>query len=228
MSRAVVIPTYNEAENIKPLVEAIQAALPGLAIIIVDDGSPDGTGDIAEALTGVTVIRRAGKLGLGSAYVTGFQHAIEAGFKQIGGMDADFSHDPAVLPDLFGMLETYDIAIGARYIPGGGVVNWSWRRRFLSRNANRIARWALRLPASDMTSAFRAYSRDALAAVGLDEMRCEGYAFLVELLYRCWKKGYTIGETPIMFHDRERGASKLDRSEIVKGALNLLRLRFGR
>lgn len=219
----VVIPTYNEADNIEPLTAAIRRACPGLDILVVDDGSPDGTADLAERL-GLAVIRRPAKLGLGSAYVTGFSYALERGYTRIAGMDADFSHDPDLLPALFALLEPFDVAVGARYLPGGGTVNWGWYRRTLSKGANVLARAALRMPLHDVTSGYRAYRREVLDSIGIETLRSEGYAFLVELLFRCVQHGFRIGEVPIVFEDRRMGVSKLDKREIWRGAANLVRL----
>jgi dolichol-phosphate mannosyltransferase len=226
MKSVVVIPTYNEAENIEPLVGAIQEHCPGLDILVVDDGSPDGTGEIAKRLDGVQVLERAGKLGLGTAYVAGYILAIEQGYDRIGGMDADFSHDPKVLPSLFGLLDDHDVGVGARYIPGGGTRNWGIHRQILSRGANLMARTVLGFSAHDVTSGYRCYRREVLEAIGLDTLNSEGYSFLVELLYRCVQHDFSIGETPIMFEDRMAGTSKMSSDEIFGGMVNLFRLRF--
>ncbi|MBN2311492.1 MAG: polyprenol monophosphomannose synthase [Candidatus Hydrogenedentes bacterium] len=222
----VVIPTYNEADNIEPLIRAIQHSAPGTDVVVVDDGSPDGTAALARALDGVHVIERPAKLGLGTAYIAGFTYAIERGYDRIGGMDADFSHDPAVLPALFALLDTCDIGIGARYVPRGGTRNWGFHRRALSRIANLVARLMLAMPAHDVTSGYRCYRREVLESIHLDSLKSQGYAFLVELLYRAFKQGATIGETPIIFEDRRHGVSKINKSEIWRGITNLFRLRF--
>jgi len=227
LKSVVVIPTYNEAGNIGPLIDAIQGAMPGLDIVVVDDNSSDGTAAIAERRVGVHVIRRPGKQGLGTAYVAGYKYAIGAGYDRIGGMDADFSHDPKVLPTLFGLLDSFDVGLGARYVPGGGTRNWGLHRRLLSGAANRFAKWMLHMPVHDATGGYRCYRRDVLEAIDLDSLRSQGYSFLVELLYRCVRKGYRVGETPIIFEERRAGASKLDRREIFQGVVNLFRLRFG-
>jgi dolichol-phosphate mannosyltransferase len=219
----VVIPTYNEADNLVPLVEAIRSAVPDIVILVVDDGSPDGTAALARSM-GLRVIERASKLGLGSAYVAGFTLALEEGFTRIAGMDADFSHDPQVLPALLALLERYDVAVGARYLEGGGTVNWGWHRRALSKGANGLARAMLGMPLHDVTSGYRAYRREVLEAIQLRDLKSEGYAFLVELLFRCVQAGYTVGEVPIVFEDRRKGVSKLDKREIWRGAANLVRL----
>ncbi len=228
MRAVVVTPTYNEAENIKLLVEGIHASYPGLDIVVVDDGSPDGTGDIARSLEGVHVIQRSGKLGLGTAYVEGFTYALNEGYDRIGGMDADLSHDPSVLPDLFGLLDEYGVGIGARYVPGGGTKNWGVHRKILSGSANLLARLMLQFPAHDVTSGYRSYRREVLEAIDLTTLRSDGYAFLVELLYRAARKGFTIGEVPITFEDRQHGDSKMSKGEILGGVMNLFRLRFGK
>lgn len=227
MARSVVvIPTYNEADNIVALIGAIRAAMPELAIIVVDDGSPDGTAALARAENGVHVLEREGKLGLGTAYVAGYLYALAEGYDRIGGMDADFSHDPGVLPGLFGLLDAFDVAVGARYVPGGATKNWGLHRRVLSGGANQVARFMLGMPAHDVTSGYRAYRRTVLETIGLESLRSEGYSFLVELLYRAHRAGFQIGEVPIVFEDRRMGASKLDRREIWNGIANLFRLRF--
>ena len=226
MKNVVVIPTYNEAENIAPLISAIHEACPELDVLVVDDGSPDGTAEIAREMARVEVLERPGKMGLGTAYVAGFQRALAQGYDRIGGMDADFSHTPAVLPKLLALLDSHDVAVGARYVPGGGTRNWGLHRRILSRTSNLVARFMLGFSAHDVTSGYRFYRREVLEAIGLDSLKSEGYAFLVELLYRAMKKGFTIGETPIIFEDRREGCSKINKSEIWRGVTNLFRLRF--
>lgn len=222
----VVIPTYNEAENIERLIGAIHEVSPALDVVVVDDCSPDGTGDRAAAIEGVHVIRRAGKMGLGTAYVAGFRYALDKNYARIGGMDADFSHDPARLPALFDLLDEYDVGVGSRYIPGGGTRNWGLHRRALSRSANAFARFMLGLSAKDVTSGYRSYRREVLESIEMDILASHGYSFLVELLYRCVQKGFSVGETPIIFEDRTHGTSKMSVKEIWGGVKNLFRLRF--
>lgn len=221
----VIIPTYNEAQNIQPLIEAIQGVCTGLDIVIVDDASPDGTGALAASMHGVHVIHRPGKQGLGTAYVDGFCYALERGYQRIAGMDADFSHDPSVLPALFSLLDVDDVGIGSRYVPGGGTRNWGLHRQILSRSANAFARFMLDLPIQDVTSGYRCYRREVLERIDLDALASQGYSFLVELLYRSVQAGFSVGETPIIFEDRARGASKMSYHEIVGGIKNLFRLR---
>ena len=229
---AVVIPTYNEAENIEALVRHIREHVPTAHIIIVDDNSPDGTGALADALAAtdarVHVIHRPGKLGLGTAYVAGFAKAFELGADPICTMDADFSHDPAYLPTLIERTRTYDVVIGSRYVPGGGTRHWGVKRRLLSRGANWIARTFLRLSAHDCTAGFRAYRRYVLEAVRPETIRADGYSYLLEILYRCQAQGFRIGEIPIVFVDRLHGRSKISQKEIFKAAGTVARLFFQR
>jgi len=162
-----------------------------------------------------------------TARLTGPPTWPSAGYGRIGGMDADFSHDPRLLPRLFGLLDTFDVGLGARYVAGGGTRNWGLHRRVLSRTANAVARHMLNLPAHDVTGGYRCYRREVLEAVSLETLKSEGYSFLVELLYRCVRRGFRVGEIPIIFEDRRMGASKLDRREIYQGVVNLFRLRWG-
>lgn len=226
VKRAVLIPTYNEAENIARIVAAVRAADPAIDIIVIDDGSPDGTGQIAESLPGVRVIHRAGKQGLGAAYIHGFAVALAEGYEALAQMDADFSHPPAVLPVMFERLSESDVCIGSRYVHGGGTENWGYHRKLLSGSANRIARWFLGLRGNDVTSGFRAYRREALEAIDLPTVQSQGYAFQVELQFRCERRGFRVTEVPIVFLDRAAGTSKMSLKEIRGGVANLLRLRF--
>ncbi len=225
---AVVVPTYNEADNIRDLVTAILEAVPQAHVIVVDDGSPDGTGNIADALARedarVHVIHRPGKLGLGTAYVAGFRLAFDLGADPICTMDADFSHHPRYLPALLARTAEVDVCIGSRYVPGGGTVNWGLQRRILSRGANLVARVLLGLEAHDCTAGFRAYRRYVLQAVQPETIRADGYSYLVEMLYRCQRAGFRVGEVPIIFADRERGRSKISQKEIFKAVGTVMRL----
>ncbi len=225
MKRIVLIPTYNEAENIANLVAAIREADDGIDIMIIDDNSPDGTGDIAEGLGVRHVLHRPGKQGLGNAYKAGFREALDLGYDAIGQMDADFSHPPEVLPKLFEALDRYDFCIGSRYVPGGGTKNWGLHRKLLSGYANHFARFVLGLKARDVTAGFRAHKRAVIEGIDFATLESEGYAFQVEMAYRCEGAGYTVGEVPIIFADRELGTSKMNMREIRGGITNLLRLR---
>lgn len=228
MQVAVVVPTYNERENVAPLTAAL-AALPLVShVIVVDDASPDGTGDLADALARTTpklrVVHRAGKLGLGTAYLAGFRAAFALGADRVLTMDADFSHDPRYVPDLVAGTEAHDLMIGSRYVPGGGTSRWGLGRRVLSRVANLVAYTSLGLHARDCTAGFRCYRRELLEHVDLDAVRSNGYSFLVEMLFRCERAGCRVGETPIIFANRERGDSKISRDEIVRAMLTVGRL----
>ena len=228
MDICVIVPTYNERENITDLVEQILALEVGARVIVVDDNSPDGTGQIADKLAGedlrVSVIHRQGKLGLGTAYTAGFKQALAAGADRLITMDADFSHDPAYIPALVALAQHYHITIGSRYVPQGGVRNWELRRRFLSWGANAFARTVLGLKAKDCTAGFRCYHREVLLNVDLDHIFSNGYSFLVEMLFKCQRKGCTVGEIPIIFANRERGQSKISQHEIYKAMYTVLRL----
>jgi glycosyltransferase involved in cell wall biosynthesis len=224
----VIIPTYNEKDNISELVKQILALPVNAQVIVVDDNSPDGTGQIAHQLAAqnprVSVIHRAGKLGLGTAYIAGFKKGLAEGADRLITMDADFSHDPAYIPALVALADHYHITIGSRYIPQGGVVNWEWQRRFLSWGANAFARAVLGLKANDCTAGFRCYHREVLLNIDLDKIFSNGYSFLVEMLFKCQRQGYQVGEIPITFANRERGQSKISQREIFKAMYTVIRL----
>ncbi len=227
----VVIPTYNERENVARLIPALERVLPENSwILIVDDSSPDGTAEIARELGrrygNIDVLIRPGKLGLGSAYKDGFSRALEAGASVIVEMDADFSHRPEDLPRLLGAIEEgYDVAVGSRYVQGGKIVNWPLKRRIISKGANAIARHLLGLPVKDCTSGYRAYSAQALEKAGFQRVSSDGYAFQVEMLYRCYSCGLRIKEVPITFVERKRGRSKLGLGEVLGFVRDILRLK---
>lgn len=225
---ALVLPTYNERENLAAMVAAIQALPTPIHIIVVDDNSPDGTGAIADELAArqpaVEVIHRAGKLGLGTAYAAGFRQAIAQGSDLILTMDADFSHDPQYLPAILAAGRRYDLVIGSRYVPGGGVRNWPWHRQALSWGANTIAHLLLGLHARDCTAGFRCYRREVLETVDPASIRANGYSYLIEMLYCCERAGFAVGEVPIIFADRQLGQSKISRNEIFKAGRTVLRL----
>jgi dolichol-phosphate mannosyltransferase len=227
----IVIPTYNERENIEGLVEDILRIVPSTDILIIDDNSPDGTGQVADALhhrqPQVHVLHRPGKLGLGTAYVRGFQYAIERGYELVFEMDADYSHDPRFLPTFLKMAEQADLVIGSRYIPGGGTPNWSLMRRFISSGGNVFARMMLGIPTHDCTGGFRAYRTAALRTLDLAKIRAQGYAFQVEMAYIFWKRGFRVREVPIVFVDRRVGKSKMSRKIFVEALLWVVRTRFG-
>lgn len=224
----VVIPTYNESENIPELIESLLTLDLDLRVLVVDDNSPDGTADRVEAYReqGVEVLRRIDERGYGSAVLAGFQKALKDGADLVVSMDADFSHDPTCIPSLVEACREADVSIGSRYIPGGGTRNWPFYRRFLSRNANRYVRTVLGMPVQDSTSGFRCYRRQVLESLEMKSIRSEGYSFLVEVLYRAFCLGAEIKEIPICFVDRFRGKSKINSREIYRSIYMVAWLRF--
>jgi dolichol-phosphate mannosyltransferase len=227
----LVLPTYNEADNIEAFVEAVRPKLPSSArILIVDDNSPDGTGQIADRIAAgderVTVLHRPLKEGLGPAYIAGFRRALEGGAGRVLEMDSDFSHDPAYLPRLLEAGERADLAIGSRYVPGGGVGDWSFLRRAISRGGSAYARLVLGLRVRDLTGGFKCFRREVLEAIDLDSIRSRGYAFQVEMTYRAIQQGFEVVEVPIVFRERRAGKSKMDRSIVAEAALRVPLLRF--
>jgi dolichol-phosphate mannosyltransferase len=222
----VVLPTYQEADNITAVLQRVRAALPSSTVLVVDDSSPDGTAELAEAtaaqLGGIEVIRRPAKRGLGRAYRSGFEWGLARQFEVLVEMDADLSHDPADVPRLCATVEEgADLVIGSRYVPGGSIPAWSWYRRALSRYGNRYTAAMLRLPITDATSGFRAYRASTLVDLGLATVRAEGYGFQVEMAYRVAQRGGKVVEIPISFSDRSSGRSKMS-GRIVVEALVLV------
>ena len=226
MRPLVVIPTYNESENIERMLHRIHECLPGAGVLVVDDGSPDGTADlvkgVAAELPDVHLLVRPSKSGLGSAYRAGFAWGLERGYDACIEIDADFSHDPAALPTLVAPLEEgFDVAIGSRYVEGGSIPNWAWHRHLLSRGGNAYASAVLGLGVVDSTAGYRAYSAGILRRLDLSHIRAEGYGFQIEMTYRARQRGAAIAEVPIKFVDREAGESKMS-SFIVIEALGLV------
>ncbi|MGL4514049.1 MAG: polyprenol monophosphomannose synthase [Lacipirellulaceae bacterium] len=232
MRTLVALATYNEIENLPSLVDAVLDALPGCDVLVVDDNSPDGTGrwadEKAAAEPRVRVLHRAGKLGLGSATVEAMRVALgepsEPGYDAFCTLDADWSHPPALLPTLVGLLGSADVAVGSRYAPGGGIEGWPLRRHVASRLVNFAARWLLWLPTSDSSGSLRAYRVDALRKLDLGAMECPGYAYLEEVLWRLKRTGATFAEAPFTFTDRRAGESKINRREVTAAARLILRL----
>jgi dolichol-phosphate mannosyltransferase len=230
----VVLPTYNEAENVEPLARAVVAELeavaPGSRVLIVDDASPDGTGAVADRLAAeleaVEVLHRAGKEGLGPAYVAGFERVLAAGADLIVEMDADFSHDPVHLPALIAASGEADLVLGSRYVPGGGVQDWGVVRRVVSRGGGAYARLVLGLRIHDPTAGFKCIRREVLERVNLSELRAQGYVFQVELTYRALRAGFRVREVPIVFRERRRGQSKMSPRIALEAAWLLPRLRW--
>ncbi|MGZ8764373.1 MAG: polyprenol monophosphomannose synthase [Acidimicrobiia bacterium] len=226
MRTLVVLPTYNESENIETVLRRVRAVEPEADILVVDDNSPDGTADIAEKvgldLGRIEVLRRAAKSGLGSAYRAGFRLGLDRDYDRFVEMDSDLSHDPDALPSLLaGSERGAELVIGSRYVPGGATPRWPWYRLAISKGGNLYARSLLRLPVRDATAGFRVYSRQALLSFPLDDVRAEGYAFQVEMAYRVHRAGGIITEVPIEFRDRELGTSKMS-GRIVIEALVLV------
>ena len=228
----VVIPTYNERENISALIPRV-LELPRFRVLVVDDNSPDGTAAVVGVITReqprVGLLSRPGKQGLGTAYIAGFRRALAEGAEFIFEMDADFSHDPSYLPALLAAAQTrYDLVLGSRYVPGGGTVNWGLLRQLISRGGNIYARAILGLPVMDATGGFRCYRRRVLEAIDLEAIHSNGYSFQIELVYRTLRAGFQIGEVPIIFPDRRVGQSKMSRRIVLEALLTVWRLRFRR
>jgi dolichol-phosphate mannosyltransferase len=220
----LVLPTFNERENIEKFLTRVRETNPGLSIVVVDDLSPDGTGAIVEQLSNtdslLSVIHRSGKKGLGAAYLAGFARALGRGFDNIVTMDADFSHDPAVIPSLLGALENDSaVAIGSRYIPGGSIVGWPLHRHVLSKYGNFYTRFVLGLTPRDCTSGFRAYRSTTLAAIDLDSIKGDGYVFLTSILRRIQQQRMKVTEVPITFTDRVEGQSKMSPRIVAESML---------
>ncbi|MCC6904941.1 MAG: polyprenol monophosphomannose synthase [Anaerolineae bacterium] len=227
----VVVPTYNERENIEHLVPMLLGLPLSVGVVVVDDNSPDGTGEYADGLAQadperVHVIHRAGKLGLGTAYLAGFAYALaQPGVAHIMSMDADFSHHPRFIPAMVEKsMSGYDLVIGSRYVPGGTTPDSPFSRRLLSRGANAFVQMTLSLPAKDATAGFRCYQRHVLETLPLNSIFSSGYSFLIEMLFLVRQSGFSVGEVPIEFVDRKMGASKISRQEIYRALYTVLRL----
>lgn len=232
MKTIVIIPTYNEIDNLRPLLQEIFLYAPDTDVLIVDDNSPDGTGKLADEIHDenprVNVMHRLEKAGLGKAYIAGFTYAIEHGYDAAFEMDADFSHDPRYLPDFLKAIEHADLVIGSRYIPGGDTPDWSPLRRFISGGGNIFARFMLGIPIHDCTAGYRCYRREVLESIDLDTVQSQGYAFQIEMAYRVMNRGFKIVETPIVFMDRRVGKSKMSRQIVIEGFTYVLRTRFSK
>ncbi|HRW06030.1 MAG TPA: polyprenol monophosphomannose synthase [Caldilineaceae bacterium] len=229
-SALMIVPTYNEAENLEALVTALRTLPGNIHILVVDDNSPDGTGRIADALaatdSGVHVLHRAEKQGLGAAYKAGFYEGLHRGYTYICTMDADFSHDPERLPSLLTKAaEGYDLVVGSRYVPGGRIVDSTFLRKLISYGANWLAHTILGITIRDCTAGFRCYRRQVLETINLEAIFSNGYSFLIEMAFHCQRAGFRCGEVPITFVNRRMGISKISRTEIFKAFYTLLRLR---
>ena len=227
----IVMPTYNEMENFPRMLKALEDLNIGLEVLVVDDNSPDGTGnwvkDAQQSRPHLHLIQRSGKLGLGSAYVEGFRFALARDYEFIFEMDSDFSHDPSYIPEFLKAIEDCDLILGSRYIHGVTVVNWPMSRLLLSYFANMYARWVTGLPLQDVTGGFKCFRAEALRKLDLDRIHSDGYSFQIEVNYKLWKRGCRIRELPILFRDRVAGVSKMSSKIIREALLLILRIRFG-
>jgi len=230
MEKLIIVPTYNERDNIGPLLDRLLALPWGLEVLVVDDNSPDGTGELVaarkEADPRIHLLRRAGKLGLGSAYVAGFRYALEHGAQYVFEMDADFSHDPDSIGDFLKAAEHADLVLGSRYLHGVTVVHWPLSRLILSYSANVYTRLITGLPVRDATGGFKCFRRRALEAVNLDGVKSDGYSFQIEMSYKIWRKGFRIVEIPITFVDRRAGVSKMNQRIVWEAAWMVWSLRL--
>lgn len=232
MKPLIVLPTYNERANLPAVVEAIFAQGP-FNILVIDDNSPDGTGDLAEEFKGrhpghLSVLHRPGKLGLGTAYLDGFRWALARDYDYIFEMDCDFSHDPAMLPRFLQEIQHADVVLGSRYVPGGATPDWSLLRRLISRGGSTYARAILRVPVRDLTGGFKCFRREVLAALDLETIRSNGYAFQIELNYRCHQRGFRLREIPIVFANRREGNSKMSGRIVLEAMWLVWGMRFDR
>ncbi len=231
MKAIVVVPTYNERDNLARLAAEVLKQHPALHLLVVDDNSPDGTGRIADELAAadprISVLHRSGKLGLGSAYREGFKMALAMGADCIIEMDADFSHDPTVLPLFIEMISDHDLVIGSRYLNGVSVVNWPIRRLILSYFASVYTRFVTGLKIMDCTSGFKCFSRSAIEAFDLDQVKSDGYSFQIEMNFRCMEKGFRIAEVPIIFIDRHAGTSKMSKRIVREAVVMVWKLKIG-
>jgi dolichol-phosphate mannosyltransferase len=232
VEKIVIIPTYNEKENIAAIIAAIFSLNQGYHVLVIDDGSPDGTAAIVAELQlqypdSLFLEERRGKLGLGTAYIHGFKWSIKKGYRFIFEMDADFSHHPNDLEKLYEVCRNdADVAVGSRYVNGGGNVNWPLGRVLLSKGASLYTRMITWMPVKDPTAGFVCYKKEVLEAINLDEIKFVGYAFQIEMKFAAWKLGYTIKEVPIIFQDRTHGSSKMNKSIVKEGILGVLNLRW--
>jgi dolichol-phosphate mannosyltransferase len=231
MRRLIIIPTYNEKENVTKMIDRLMAMPQGFDLLIVDDGSPDGTANLVrEAQTRygerVAMIERSGKLGLGTAYIAGFKYALDKGYDRIFEMDCDFSHNPDDLPRLDAMLESKSVAIGSRYSRGVNVVNWPMGRLLMSYFASKYVRIITCMPVADATAGFVGYRREVLEAIDFDRVAMNGYGFQIEMKYTAWRLGFSIGEVSIIFIDREEGTSKMSSGIFGEAFFGVLKLPF--
>jgi dolichol-phosphate mannosyltransferase len=232
-SSLIILPTYNERDNLRAMVRRIHEELPDTHVLVVDDGSPDGTGEVADELAKrderIKVTHRPCKMGLGTAYIEGFRRGLDEGYELLWEMDTDFSHDPRYLPDMLAAIENgADLAIGSRYVAGGGTENWGLGRKILSRGGGLYARLVLGVPVQDLTSGFRCYRRQVLETIDLGSVRSEGYSFQIEMAYKTCKAGFCVEEVPIVFVDRRVGQSKMSGKIVLEAIWRVWPLRLGK
>jgi dolichol-phosphate mannosyltransferase len=226
----ICMPTYNEAENLRPITQAIHAVVSDVHILVIDDNSPDGTGDIADEIAErderVHVLHRTEKAGLGKAYIAGFKWALERDYDRIVEMDADFSHQPKYLPDMIGQLDHFDVVVGSRYVAGGGTEDWGVLRKIISRGGGMYSRTILGVDVQDLTAGFVAWRREVLESLDLEDVEASGYVFQIEMKYRAHKQGYKILEIPIVFPDRIAGESKMTPDIAAEALWRVWKIRF--
>jgi dolichol-phosphate mannosyltransferase len=226
----VCLPTYDERENLGPMIDAILAVVPGVEVLVIDDNSPDGTGQLADQIAAreprVKVLHRAGKEGLGRAYLAGFAWALARDYALVLEMDCDFSHDPGYLPGMLAAAEEADLVLGSRYVKGGGTVDWGLLRKLISRGGSFYARTILGLSVRDLTGGFKCFRREVLEAIDLPTVECTGYAFQIELTYRAARRGFRIREIPIVFADRRVGQSKMSRRIVLEAIRKVWSIRL--
>lgn len=226
----IIIPTYNEIDNIEKMLDTVFSTYPNVSILIIEDGSPDGTAEVVKRLQQnnekLFMIQRTGKLGLGTAYVTGFKWALERDFEYVFEMDCDFSHDPKHLPELLKAAQTNDLVIGSRYVDGIRIINWPFKRLLLSYLAGIYIRIVTGIPILDATGGFKCFTRKALQALDLNNIISNGYIFQLELNYKVWSKGLSVKEVPIVFYEREHGVSKMGGGIIFEALFAVLKLRW--
>jgi len=234
MKKMIIIATYNEKDNIEKILAEVYENVPDVHVLVIDDNSPDKTYEIVESLAATKysgklfLIKRAGKLGLGTAYVAGFNWGLARDYDVIGQMDADFSHNPKYLPSMFEALKTYDLVLGSRYVAGGGVVNWSLKRKLISRGGSLYAKIILGLPQNDLTGGFKCFRREVLETIDVNQLKSTGYSFQIETTYKTYLNGFKIKEIPIVFEDRVLGISKMSGNIFKEAILMVLALRKNR
>ncbi|RLC45396.1 MAG: polyprenol monophosphomannose synthase [Candidatus Cloacimonadota bacterium] len=230
MKALIIIPTYNEKENIHKIVQAVLKQDKSIEVLIVDDNSPDGTAEIVQSMMEsnqrIHLLQRAGKFGLGSAYIAGFKYAIQNEYDYIFEMDADFSHNPELIPEFLREIKHYDLVIGSRYVNGVNVVNWPFRRLLISYIASKYVRFITGIPVKDPTSGYKCFRKEVLQTINIDKVLSDGYSFQIEINYKVWKKGFRIKEIPIIFIDRRSGQSKMSKKIIIEAMFVVWQLKF--